>query len=105
MIENPVYKREFKVGDTVTFKPYEKEVSGKVTKVFMYQGFSQNEWELNYEIKGVGILTKTSPRCIKESVHFETYTNKCLGCGKKFEPQSSIQEHCSSTCQIKDWSK
>ena len=65
---------EFSPGDIVTFKPYEKEIKALVKKVL------PNYWgdgKMIYHLvspptdRSESVISRTSGKCIMESVHYE----------------------------------
>ena len=62
-------KAEFKKGDMVTFKAYEKPIKAKVIEAEYIQRFPSFDWEWSYTLEGISepLTSRTSGRSIMES--------------------------------------
>jgi len=95
---------EFKVGDTVTFKAYEKEIKAKVLAV------KDNEKHLNgdtdsrvfYELEGIKepLVSITSGHSIVESQYFVDYYPDLL---KKGADSCDVPPVCTDLWGDNDW--
>ncbi|MCK4500540.1 hypothetical protein KAU11_08575 [Candidatus Babeliales bacterium] len=71
MIQHARNKIEFRVGDKITYAPYEKEFEVKVTAVDVIPvGRSTTDDRIFYNFKLDGIEMTSSGLCIKESIYF-----------------------------------
>ena len=75
-------KIEFKIGDKVTFYPYEKEVPAVVVEiVHPYKVcFDRNDTRVFYRLSGIDkkkpLASITTGNSIKESRYFRTFTDE-----------------------------
>ena len=69
---------EFKVGDLVTYKPYEQELPARVKGINTVPRF-ENDNRVFYELTGAGrrpVVTNTTGLSIMESTLFKPYKTK-----------------------------
>ncbi len=74
-------KFEFSIGDEVTYKPYEKELKAIVIGVgFEHLRHIRDEHDnrVFYQLRGDGVVSKTSGRSIVESEYFDPATRVCF---------------------------
>lgn len=67
-------KIEFRVGETVTYAPYEKEFPVKITEVDAVSvGMFGRDERIFYRFRLQNIDVVSSGKCIKESIYYEYY--------------------------------
>lgn len=83
---------EFKIGDIVTFKPYDEELPARVTKISYFDLWGNPTDMPRYQLNSTGdpmhkpVVGMTSGLCIMESKHFVSYEEAQLIARGQIDP-------------------